>query len=340
MIPKAHKLPSGQWRCRVRVQGSDISITRSTKKSAIAEAIAVKTRTVNLSSDRSSLTLREAMNDYIDQRENILSPSSIAGYRVIARNRFKNLHNVKLRDIDRTRWQAAVNIQAKTVAPKTLKCSAMFVQSVIAEYTGIRLSAAMPQVVPRDLPWLSPDQIPIFLKAIRGNKYEIPALLALEGLRYSEIVALKWDDINLNAGEISVTGAAVIDENRQLVFKETNKNSSSRRTVHFIIPQLSDAVESAEKKSEYIYPKYSNVLRTNINKLCRAAGLPEVGVHGLRRSFASLCYHLRMPEAITMIEGGWSDPNTMRKIYTKISEHDIRTNAERLNAYFDHEMTT
>lgn len=336
-VPTARQLPSGAWFVQLRLGGKSIPITRPTQREAVAAAMAIKEGIIKAQkSPKDSLTLSAAIEEYISQRENVLSPSTIAGYRVIQRNRFRSLQNVRLRDISATRWQKEVNREASTVSPKTLKNSAMFVQSVIAEYTGERLSARLPQVVPNDLPWLSPEQIPLFLEAIHGSKYEIPALLALSGLRQSEIVALQWSDIDLTAGTISVTGAAVKADNGAVVQKEANKNLSSRRLVPFLIPQLRCAVEEQAGASEdYVYPHYSNVLRLNINRVCADAGLPAVGVHGLRRSFASLCYHLGMSEAVTMLAGGWSDFRTMRKIYTKISQQDIQAQARKFTDFFN-----
>ncbi len=348
-IPKPRKLPSGSWFVRVQIDGQTISITKPTEKACIAEAVALKAGIKKAKkSPANTMTLYNAIDDYISQRENILSPSTISGYRVIQRNRFKQLHRVKVSDIDSTKWQKAVNQEAKVIvspttgdkpakhiSAKTLKNSAMFVQTVIAEYGGERLSARLPQLVPNDLPWLTPEQIPEFLKAIKGSKYEIPALLALSSLRQSEIVAIRWKDIDLEKGCILVHGAAVRDEHGALIQKSENKNLSSRRTVPFIIPQLKTAVEKQEvNPDDYVYPKYSNVLRLNINKACAEAGLPSVGVHGLRRSFASLCYHLGVSEAVTMISGGWSDFRTMRKIYTKISQNDIQAQAQKFTAFF------
>lgn len=338
-IPKARQLPSGAWFCRVRVDGKDIPITRSTEKEAVAEAMAVKAGIIQTKkTPYGSIALYGAINEYITQRENILSPSTIAGYRVIQRNRFTQLHHVKVSDITQDRWQRAVNTEAKKVSPKTLKNSAMFIQTVIAEAGGEKLSARLPQVVPNDLAWLTPEEIPTFLSAIRGNKYEIPALLALSSLRQSEIVAMQWKDIDLEKGTLTVHGAAVLDENGKLVQKNTNKNQSSRRTVPFVIPQLAQAVSEKERDpNAFIYPHYSNVLRLNINRICKQADLPEIGIHGLRRSFASLCYHLGISEAVTMLAGGWSDFRTMRKIYTKISEKDIQDQAAKFTAFFQND---
>jgi hypothetical protein len=40
--PKARKLDSGSWFCRVMVDGKTFCITRDTEKAAIAEAMAIK----------------------------------------------------------------------------------------------------------------------------------------------------------------------------------------------------------------------------------------------------------------------------------------------------------
>lgn len=78
-----------------------------------------------------------------------------------------------------------------------------------------------------------------------------------------------------------------------------------------------------------------NTIYNSTNRACRKAGLPEIGAHGLRRSFASLAYHLNLPEEITMRAGGWSDIYTMRKIYTKVSEKDISDQGQIYEDFFN-----
>ena len=334
-VPTARQLPSGNWTVQLRLNGESISVTKPTEKAAIAEAMAIKGGVIQARKNRSAPLLKDAIEDYITQRENILSPATIAGYRVIQRNRFLQIQRMRVSDITPAKWQKAVNDEAKQVSAKTLKNSAMFVQTVIAEH-GDRITARLPQVVPNDLPWLTPEQIPVFLEAIRGSRYEVPALLALSSLRQSEIVAMQWKDIDLQKGVLIVHGTAVKADDGSVVRKAANKNQSSRRTVPFLIPQLRKAVEDrGGEPDEYVYPYYSNVLRLNINKVCAVADLPQVGVHGLRRSFASLCYHLGISEAVTMMAGGWSDFRTMRKIYTKISEKDIQAQAAVFANFFE-----
>lgn len=79
---------------------------------------------------------------------------------------------------------------------------------------------------------------------------------------------------------------------------------------------------------------HPNALYKKINKLCREHYIKEIGVHGLRRSFASLAYHLGWSERETMAIGGWSDMNIMHKFYIKLSEADKSEAAKVMQNYY------
>lgn len=332
-LPKARQLPSGSWFVRVQVDGKPISITKPTKREAESEAAALKSKAKQYTAS-SDKTLTEAIDDYISARENVLSPSTIRVYRQIQNCRFQNLMHLKLSSLSQDKLQRSVNAEAKSISAKSLKNAWGLIGAVIADATGLRVTVRLPQVVHDDLPYLTAEQIPLFLEAIKGDPYEIPILLGLSSLRRSEILAVRWEDIDLKNNCIHVHGSAVYNSAGELVQRQENKNTSSRRTVPFIIPQLRDAVEAADKKTEYAATCAPNTIRCATNRLCKKAGLPSIGAHGLRRSFASLCYHLQVPEQITMLAGGWSDIYTMRKIYTKISQKDLKTQGKVLSDFF------
>ena len=89
-IPTARQLPSGNWFVQLRIDGRSISITKPTQREAVAEALAIKEGIIKAkNTPRNAITLKAAMEDYISQRENVLSPATIAGYHVIRRNRFQ-----------------------------------------------------------------------------------------------------------------------------------------------------------------------------------------------------------------------------------------------------------
>ena len=54
-------------------------------------------------------------------------------------------------------------------------------------------------------------------------------------------------------------------------------------------------------------------------------------------SFASLAYHLGIPEKTVMKIGGWSNDATMRKIYTHISQSKINEDSAKLVDFLNNE---
>lgn len=334
-IPQPRKLPSGAWNVRVQIDGKTHSITKPTEKECLAEATALKAGIKAAAQNPAKKTLSKAMDDYIEARANVLSPSTIRGYRIVQRCRFQQYMNRDISKMTQDQWQRAVNLEAKTCSAKTLKNAWGFTSSVIAETTGNRYTVRLPQVVANDLPFLTAEQIPVFLKGIAGDPCEIGALLALSSLRRSEIFAIRWEDIDLENNCIYVHGSAVHDENGKLIQRKENKNRSSRRTIPFILPQLRTAIERTEKNGEYVFTRGEHFLMRNVNRICKDCNIPEVGTHGLRRSFASLAYHLGISEEVAMRTGGWSDYTTMRKIYTKVSQKDIKDQAEIYTNFFE-----
>lgn len=331
-IPKARKLPSGSWFCRVRVNGKDIGITRPTEKEAVAEAMAIKAGTIEAKKSGKK-TLTEAIDDYIAARENVLSPSTIRGYRTIQRSRFAPEMHLDIFSTPSDRWQKSVNAEAKLCSAKTLRNAWMFIAAVIFDATGSRVIVRLPQVVQNEKAFLSPEQVPIFVEAVHGTDVEIPGLLALSSLRRSELLALKWKDVDLKKGYIRVAGAAVYGPDGKLTRKNENKNKSSRRIVP-LIPPLLEALKQITPEGDLVVRMAPNVIVRHLNKICTENDLPIVGLHGLRHSFASLAYHLGMSEKVAMEIGGWSNDQTMRKIYTHISKQDIANQAAGFVGFF------
>lgn len=333
-VPKAKQLPSGSWRIQVRIGEKRISITEPTEKACLARAMAVQQELLAPVDKSQKPTLTVAIDHYIEARQNILSPSTIRGYRTIQKNRFQSAMDKRINGISDKEWQRIVNAEAKQCSSKTLKNAWGLVSSILSAEMGRLPSVTLPQVISDAREFLDPDQIKVFLEAAQGTKYEIAALLALHSLRCSEILALTWDNIDLENSIIHVRGAVVPNENNEYIHKKENKNSTSRREVPIMIPRLAELLQNSTKAEGAIVRCHPNTLRISFNKICASANLPEVGTHGLRHSFASLAYHLRMPEKIAMQIGGWANDATMRKIYTHVSQKDVLTYQNAMASFY------
>lgn len=333
-VPKAKKMSSGNYFIRLRLDGQDITITRPTEKEAIHAAQLIKAEHLNgkkLDACGAKPTLSKAIDEYIAMRSNVLSPATIRGYRIIQRNRFQSVMDSRIDHI--YSWQSVINNEARLCSAKTLKNAFLFIRSVLKEYGVDTGKVQLPQVLITPREFLDPDQISVFLNAVKGKDCEMAALLALHSLRRSELLALDKSNVNLSAGTITVRGAVVPDEHNNYIKKETNKNASSARVIPIMISRLAEIV--ADAPDGQLVTCYANNVGRSINNVCRAANLPEVGVHGLRHSFASLAYHLGLSEKETMEIGGWADQTTMHKIYTHVSHKDRMSAAQKMMNFYN-----
>lgn len=314
-------------------------VTAATEKLCVREATAIKAeylagRRVKETKE-TPITLTAAIDEYIRRKNNTLSPSTIRGYRSIQKNRFKATMQRDLGSIAQSEWQGIVNAEAALVGAKTLSNAYALLKTVAAEVRGIELpDVTMPGRVPAHKEFLTPEQIKIFVQAIKDSPYAVPALLALSAMRSSEIVALRWENIPEDPAFIRVSGAVVRDEHEKPVYKAQNKNAASTRNVPILIPELKTAIERDRKPEGPVLTITPNRFRDRINDVCAENGLPKVGIHGLRHSFASLAYHLRMPEKIAMDIGGWADSSTMHRIYTHIARSDIQRYQDAIGDFY------
>lgn len=337
-VPEPKQLPSGSWRIYLRKEQKSITADNYAECKATAEAY--RAGALELPDEVQklpALTLEKACENYIAERSDSCSPSTIGGYKCIVRTRFKDYIKTDIREIN---YQEMVNSEASICGAKTLKNSWLFVVSVLKKNRayfseiGTELpEVKLPAVVKPDTAWLDYSQIQTFLKAVKGKDCEIGALLALHGLRRSELLAVTPEKIKGN--NIIVKGAVVKGADNKFIAKETNKNESSARTVPIMIPRLQELLANSNCLPGQPYVTiYPDKLFVKINEVCESSGLPLVGVHGLRRSFCSLCYHLKLSELETMQLGGWSDFNTMRDIYTKLAAADQLAAVQKLKDFY------
>ena len=315
-VPKPKQVSSGRWYINLRIGGQSINITEDTEAKCVAKAKAIKSGMLE-AEKTSKKTLRQAIDEYIKKREGVLSPSTIKAYRSISRNCFQTAMDKPISHYNQVGWQRLISIESQRCSPKTLKNAWTLVNASIQDELGKNYTVRLPQVVPtREAKFLEPEEIKVFCAAVKGKRVELAALLALHSLRRSELLAVKWEDVDLERRCIHVRGAVVYNESGELVEKKENKNRSSRRTVPIMMDQLYDLLLETQQDSGPLITMHPNAIGKAINSVCRNCGLPEVGVHGLRHSFASLAVHVGMPEKNIMEIGGWSNDATMKKVYT------------------------
>lgn len=335
-VPPAAQLPSGRWRCRVVIGERRCTFTADTKRGAEdAARQGVADFQAGVSTEKKkAATIGSCIDNYISSREAVLSPCTIRGYKGVRKSRFQQLMDKDIHAMTQQQWQAAVNAEARRVSPKTMRNAWGLMSSVIREETGSTPSVRLPAAAKNTRPYLDDQQTKTFLKAIRDTNIEPAALLALHSLRCSEILPLTWGSIDKKQKTITVKGAIVPDEHNILVQRDQNKTSASQRIVPIIIPRLLELAESHDH-SDTIVSITPNWLYKSINAVCRKNDLPEIGIHGLRHTFASICFYQGVPEKAVMDMGGWSNPAVLREIYTHLSARQKNAYIDKLSGFFE-----
>ena len=338
-VPKPKRLPSGNWNIYMRLGGEPISITKATAQECTREAKLVKAE--YLAGKRSAVnrevsekTLAELEADFIKHHKAVWSPSTQRSYESYKKHRFKKYADRRIMDI---KWQDMINDELEHASPKTVK-NGWGLASAALKHAGVPVpDVKLAQCPVNEIPFLQPDEVLKFCETIRGKPYELAALLMLHGLRLSEVKAVTWKNIDTKHGTISVHGSAVRGPDG-IVQKQTNKNKTSERIVPIIIQRLSDLADQEGKgkdPSEAVVKTNPSNLLEDVKRGCREAGVTETTCHGLRHSYACLLYQIPgVTDRQIMKWGGWSNIQTMHKIYIRIASEDEKRATEAAKSFF------
>ena len=244
----------------------------------------------------------------IDSKRNIISPSTIRGYKAILRQMpasflEKNVHDITSLDV-----QKEIDRYSKDHSPKTVRNYHGFISPVLSVFCpNLKLTTTLPQKIKKEPYIPSAEDIKQILEYAKGSKFEIPIMLACYGMRRSEICALTLEDIN---GDIvSITKDMVQDENGDWVIKITKTTAGTRELA---IPQ-----EIADKilAQGYVYKGHPNSITCYLEKVQKKLGMPLFSLHKLRHYFASEMSALGVPEADILHLGGWETDHIMKSVY-------------------------
>lgn len=215
---KAKKLPSGSWRCQVyshteeiiqedgrikkkRIYESFTCNIPGPKGKRIAEQMAAEfAAEKEQHGKKSDITLGEATDQYIKNRENVLSPRTIMDYKRIRKNDLKLLEDIQVCRITQKDIQRSINLESLRHSPKTVRNTHGLISAVLGEYRpGFALTTSLPEKVRPNIYVPSDSDIQKLIAYISGTDMELPVLLAAFGpMRRGEICALKSENISDN----------------------------------------------------------------------------------------------------------------------------------------------
>ena len=327
----AKKLPSGNWRVNLYVgkdeNGKRIykSFTAETKKEA--EYLAAQ---YNLKrKEKPEITVGEAIDGYISAKENILSPTTIGGYKNIRKSQMQDLMNIPLDKIDNIKIQMCVNQEAKRLSPKSIRNMHGLLSSALKMYMPdfiINTTLPAKEHKIKDLP--APEDV---IRAIKGTDVELPALLALWlGLRMSEVRGLRYRDIS--DGHITVQhvrikfGSEVIEKDKAKTYNSTRRIKLPKKIIELIPDGEPD---------DYIVSIAAFTLYKHFVKIIQEKTGKNMTFHDLRHLNASVMLMLGIPDKYAMERGGWSTNSTLKSVYQHTFSEKREEVDNRIDNYFE-----
>jgi integrase len=191
---------------------------------------------------------------------------------------------------------------------------------------------------------LTPPQARDLIQASAASVYHIPILIALfTGLRRGEVLALKWDNVDLQSGEITVRES--LEETEAGLRTKGPKSEAGYRTIPidgYLVQALKDHRKKQQESRcthyqdhalvycrEDGFPLQPDAFSRNFARFMRSDKLkhiPRVTFHGLRHTFISFHARICTNAAVTRELAGHADLSTTLAVYTH-TDADMRREA-------------
>lgn len=357
----AFKRADGRYTVRVMYKDTDgrtryKEFTRETQGSALTAAREFRRK---LATGERLFTARQTLAQFLDNAwlpaNETRRPGTRMNYSYNARRISKVIGHVPLGELNGQHVQYLVNQLSKQYAPRTVQRARDVLRNALNDAirwglisknatAGVKLPTVekyRPQI-------LTPAQVRQFLTANADDRLEAIYRLGLLGLRRGEALGLRWKDLDLAAGTLTVAvSLQYIDKRLVLV---PPKTPESRRTLH-LPASVQAALERHRRRQERerqfaggrwqdhglvfcttvgtpIAPR--NLLRSLRDALERA-GLPRMRFHDLRHSCATMLAAEGVPPKTAQKILGHSDVRTTLAIYTHVLEDDEKAAAAVLD---------
>lgn len=322
------KLPSGNWRGvgYIRVGGKRYRKSFTVSPDEEGSSLKAKKKALFLaeqweretgrSASPLDISVRKAVENYVDSRTAVLSPSTMAVYKRMKGQlgAYPALMELRVSDVSTPDIQNVINAMAITLSTKTIKNRITFLISCL-EYAGNekKFKLAFPRSVPPDVRVPDAGEVSRLLRESSGELKIAIALAAFGTLRRGEICALTYSDILRDLRSVSVTKDKVETPEGGYVVKQIPKTAGSVRTVR-LPAEVINLIPQGDPGDEIIANTPSGVSH-GFERLAKKLGI-NCAFHDLRHYSASFRSDLGIPAKYIEEVGGWvGESRVLQEVY-------------------------
>lgn len=321
---EAERLPSGKYRCRAYwTDESGKKLSKSFTAETPREAKLLADNFLNGQKDLfnpQNKTLGMLADEYIEINSAIFSPSTIVGYKKIRRTALQDIVDIKLNRLTQKMYQSAINNYSITHAYKTVANAHIFYNKILKEnniYWGNKIN--LPKRTKNKISIPETFEVQNFLSKIYGTDIYLYVLFPVcLGLRRSEILGLRWEDIDLRNNRMEISRAIVKDDNGNWVEKSTKTESGEREV---FLPQVLCSALAERKKEKRVTENTGRVFEVSPDSLHSAyyKAREKYGFfyrfHALRHYHASILNAAGLPNKYAMERMGHATEDMLKQVY-------------------------
>ncbi|RBM16677.1 site-specific integrase [Streptomyces sp. PT12] len=219
----------------------------------------------------------------------------------------------------------------------------------VAQYVTIPRHAreAAAAAKAKRVPWTEQEVVP-FLRYIAADRLHAPMLLLLLGLRPAEVCGMRWTDVDLDAGTITVAVTRTSVE--RTVVEKAPKSEAGRRTLplpRVVLAALRDLrrVQSRERlaageayaaSGRVVVDELGGAVKTDwLRRRCYAlmegAGVRRVRPYDARHACLTWLAASGVPDVVVSAWAGHADLSFTKRVYVHPSVEHLRPAAERMD---------
>ncbi len=220
--------------------------------------------------------------------------------------------------------------------------------------------ATPPAVSEQARRWWTPDQVGAFLAYVTEQPcitMGLGEVLVDTGGRRGEVLGLRWEDLDLDAGTATVVQQLVADTAK----KELTLRSPKRPRSRSVIGLHSETVVALRRRTSqqaeerllmgrgwpkkgtvhyglvFTWPDgraiHPDVLTRTVERMSVAAGLPRLTPHGLRHSYATAALSAHVPIEVVAARLG-NTPRMVQEVYQHVIPADDQAAAQLVGDLF------